>query len=163
MKAERRADFVMSVNPDERLFVARLTPRSFVDQRLIALSRRTPEVDCDLMHALMNTTLGMFLIEAAGFGRGLSALDLSKNRIAAVFRVPDPSRIARGDRDRIVEAFQPLLSRDVFSVPQELEAPDRRQLDDTVFRAVGLKRFARAMRESLSALYRIRKAVKADP
>ena len=67
MKAERQADFVMSLNPDERLFVARMAQRSFVDQRLIALAVPAAKADRDLMHALMNTTLSMFLIEAGRF------------------------------------------------------------------------------------------------
>ena len=163
MKAERQADFVMSVNPDERLFVARMTDRSFVDQRLIALTARTPELDCDLMHALMNTTLGKFLIEAAGFGRGLSALDLSRDRMAAVFRIPDPARIVPDARDRIVAAFRPLLARGILSVPEELSSADSRRLDEAVFRAVGLSPFEDAIRESLLALYRIRRAVKEHP
>ena len=162
MKAERQADFVMSLNPDERLFVARMAQRSFVDQRLIALAVPAAEADRDLMHALMNTTLSMFLIEAAGFGRGLSVLDLSKDRVAAVFRIPDPRQIAPDDRETIVAAFQPLLARDVWSVPDELDATDRRQLDEAVFRAVGLSSFEDAIRESLLTLYRIRKAVKED-
>ena len=82
--------------------------------------------------------------------------------MAAVFRIPDPRQIAPDDRETIVAAFQPLLARDVWSVPDELDATDRRQLDEAVFRAVGLSSFEDAIRESLLTLYRIRKAVKED-
>lgn len=160
MKAERQADFVTSVNPGDRLFLARMTKRAFVDQRLIALTVCTSRVDRDLMHALMNTTLVKFLIEATGFGRGMSVLDLSKDRMATVLRVPDPARITRGDRDRIVDAFQPLLAREVRTVPEELADDDARHLDEAVLRAVGLLRFGEAIRKSLLALYRIRKAAR---
>lgn len=160
MKAERQADFVTSVNPGDRLFVARMTKRSFVDQRLIALTARTPDVDHHLMHALMNTTLTKFLIEATGFGRGMSVLDLSKDRIATVLRIPDPARIGQGDRDRIVEAFQPLVARGVQTVPDDLADDDVRRLDEAVLRAVGLIRFEDSIRKSLLALYRIRKAAR---
>ena len=163
MKADRRADFVMSVNPDERLFVARLTRRAFADQRLIALTPRGSDADLDLTHALMNTSLAKFLIEAAGFGRGLSVLDLSKDRVAAVFRIPDPRRIAPDDRDRIVAAFRPLLGRPVRSVPEELASPDARRLDEAVWGAVGLGRFGAPIRDSLLTLYGIRKAARGGP
>lgn len=162
MKAEPQADFVMSVNPGDRLFVARMTRRAFVDQRLIALTVGTRQVDFDLVHALMNTTLARFLIEAAGFGRGMSVLDLSKDRMAAVLRVPDPARITQEDRNRIVEVFQPLLARKVRAIPDEVTSEDVRRLDETVLRAVGLTRFGDSIRKSLLALYRLRKAVKED-
>lgn len=160
MKPDRQADFVTSINPDERLFVARMIPRSFVDQRLIALTTRSDASDGDLAHALMNSTLTMFLIEAAGFGRGLSALDLSKDRVATVLRIPDPTRIGREDRDRIVAAFRPLLDRSVLPVPEELDCDDRRELDQAILGTIGLAAHADAIRASLLTLYGIRKAVK---
>lgn len=160
MKPDRQADFVTSINPDERLFVARMTPRSFVDQRLIALTARSEALDGDLAHALMNSTLTMFLIEAAGFGRGLSALDLSKNRVAAVLRIPDPSRIGRENRDRIVAAFRPMLERSVLPLPDELDSDDRRELDGAILGTLGLAAHTDAIRASLLTLYGIRKAVK---
>ena len=160
MKPDRQADFVTSINPDERLFVARMTPRSFVDQRLIALTARSDALDGDLAHALMNSTLTMFLIEAAGFGRRLSALDLSKNRVAAVLRIPDPTRIGRENRDRIVTAFRPMLDRCVLPVPDELDSGDRRELDEAILGTLGLAAHADAIRASLLTLYGIRKAVK---
>ena len=158
MKADRKADFVMSVNPGRRSFVARLKERSFVDQRLVALTARTDGPDLTLVHALMNTTLSAFLIEATGFGRGLGALDLSRDRVAAVFRIPDLAQIRSGDRARILEAFRPLLAREVRDLPNELAAADRRRFDEVVLRAIGLGHLAIGIRQSLLALYRIRGA-----
>src|SRR5690606_18770634 len=81
------ADLVLTINPDKRLFVAKLRERSFVNQRLIRFSRRTASVDVELCHALMNSLLGVFYIEALGFGRGLGVLDLNATKVAEKLHV----------------------------------------------------------------------------
>ena len=70
-------DFTTSV----RLFSGRLDPPAFVDQRLIQLNP-LDDVDIGLCHALLNSSIGMFIIEALGFGRALGALDLKVSREA---------------------------------------------------------------------------------
>ena len=71
------ADFVTSVNPDKRIFISRLNEKSFVNQRLIRFTSLKFDTDLELSHALLNSLMGIFFIEALGFGRGLGALDLS--------------------------------------------------------------------------------------
>lgn len=63
------ADLVASINYGDRLFIAKLKERSFVNQRLARFTKKTEIVDVDLCHALLNSALGMFFIEALGFGR----------------------------------------------------------------------------------------------
>ena len=71
------ADFVTSVNPDKRIFISRLNEKSFVNQRLIRFTSLKFDTDLELSHALLNSLMGIFFIEALGFGRGLGALDIS--------------------------------------------------------------------------------------
>ena len=42
------------------------------------------DIDIDLCHALLNSMIGMFYIEAIGFGRGLGALDFSKDNLEKI-------------------------------------------------------------------------------
>jgi len=76
------ADLVTTLNPERRIFIAKMRARSFVNQRLIRFSLRDVALDLDLQHALLNSCIGVFFIEALGFGRGLGALDLSATKLS---------------------------------------------------------------------------------
>jgi len=131
MKADSLTDLVMFINFGDRLFVGRVDPPAFVDQRLVPLEP-LEEVDIELCHALLNCTISMFITEGMGFGRGLGALDLNKDRIEDYFHILDPGRLNQDGIDRIKAAFEPLLRRDIMDVADELEQADRQAFDDTV-------------------------------
>ena len=107
MRADRLTEMVVPMGFGSRLYVGRLDPPAFVDQRLIALNAKD-ETDTDLIHALLNSTIGLLMIEAIGFGRGLGVLDLNKDRIEKCLHVLDPTEISHEARNNIVAAFQPL-------------------------------------------------------
>lgn len=154
------ADIVAALNYDQRLFFAKMRTRAFVNQRLTRFTRRNDGVDTDLLHALLNCTLGLLYLEMLGFGRGLGALDLSSTRMKEGLRVLDPAVLGTEDRRRILEAFEPLLARNVLPIQDELQAPDRIAFDQAVFGAYGLEAYIPLVRESLSRLFAIRYAVK---
>ena len=77
MRADTLTDLVMFIAYGDRLFVGRVDPPAFADQRLVRLDP-IREIDIDLMHALLNSTISMFLIEGNGFGRGLGCLGLEQ-------------------------------------------------------------------------------------
>ena len=137
MDADHVSDLVMFINPGDRLFVGRVDPPAFVDQRMVRLDERDG-VDGELCHALMNTAIGMFIIEGLGFGRGLGALDLNKNRIEEYMHMLDPAVLDQKGKEDIVEAFQSLLQRDILGVADELEQDDRRHFDEVVINAFGM-------------------------
>lgn len=157
MKADTLTDLVMFINYGERLFVGRVDPPAFVDQRLVALEPRGP-VDIALSHALLNSTVSLFIIEGMGFGRGLGALDLSKNRIEAYMQILDPGVLDQTGVDRIKAAFAPLLQRDVLNIADELEQEDRKAFDQTVIEAFGLDVELQHIYDSLLSLVGIRLA-----
>jgi SAM-dependent methyltransferase len=154
------ADIVAAVNYDRRLFLPRMRSRAFVDQRLTRFTRRDDSVDTDLLHALLNSTLGLLYLEMLGFGRGLGALDLSPTRMKAGLRVLDPAAVGPDQRRSILAAFEPLLSRDVLPILEELDSPDRIAFDEVVFGAYGLEAYLPLVRQSLRRLFSIRYAVK---
>ena len=137
MDADHVSDLVMFINPGDRLFVGRVDPPAFVDQRMVRLDERDG-VDGELCHALMNTAIGMFIIEGLGFGRGLGALDLNKNRIEKYMHMLNPAVLDQKEKEDIVEAFQSLLQRDILGVADELEQDDRRHFDEVVINAFGM-------------------------
>lgn len=161
MKPTTLADFVLPMNPDKRLCVHRLTQRSFVNQRLIRLtSKPSQKFDVNLCHALMNSVIGMFQIEAAGFGRGLGVLDLNATKMAANFHMLDINTITSVARDSILKTFNPLLNRSVFELPQELDSLDRQKFDRTVLSAFGAEHLINDIYNSLLMLFEIRQTAR---
>lgn len=159
MSSSTLADFVISVNPDQRLCVHRLNQRSFVNQRLIRFVSQE-KVDVDLCHALMNSIVGMFLIEAVGFGRGLGALDLNPTKMAANLHILDPEVVIIKDREEILKAFAVLLKRDVFNLPDELRSQDRINFDHTVLNVFGVADMQTQIYDSLLQLFHIRQTAR---
>ena len=137
MSADMLSALVMPINYGNRLYISRLSPPAFVNQRLISL---TPleRVDVDLCHALLNSAISMFIIEGMGFGRGLGALDLSKDRIEKFMHILDPQRLSEAQKNDIKRAFSLLLQRDILDVADELEQEDRQNFDDVIIRSFGL-------------------------
>ena len=159
MSASTLADFVVCMNPDQRLAVHRFNQRSFVNQRLIRFVSQ-PLVDIDLCHALMNSVIGMFLIEAIGFGRGLGALDLNPTKMSAHLHMLDPGSISAQDRAVILSAFAPLLTRDVLNLTVELKSQDRIDFDKVVLKAYGIAHLQNQIYDSLRKLFHIRQTAR---
>ncbi|MDH7803765.1 MULTISPECIES: N-6 DNA methylase [unclassified Rhizobium] len=155
MDADEMSELVMSIAYGDRLFVARLNPPAFVDQRLVRLDP-IKKVEIDLCHALLNSTIGMFLIEGLGFGRGLGALDLNKDRIEGYMQILDPSKIGAEEKKSIIDSFSHVLGREILCVADELEQDDRRKLDEAIISAFKLDIDLDTLYESLLVLVEIR-------
>ncbi|MFN3703831.1 N-6 DNA methylase [Thermomonas sp.] len=157
MKADALTDLVMFINYGSRLFVGRVNPPAFADQRLICLYPRG-DADIDLCHALLNSTIAMFIIEGMGFGRGLGALDLNKDRIEDYMHMLDFHQLDQAGVNSIKAAFIPLLQREILAVADELEQADRKAFDDAVLRAFGIQVPRQRIYDALLALISIREA-----
>ena len=158
MRTDRLTDLVLATNPGARIFVGRLDPPAFVDQRLTALAVRDG-TDVHLLHALLNCTLGLLMIEAIGFGRGLGVLDLNKDRIEKSLHVLDPSVLDAEQKVSIIDAFQPLLHRDILEIADELEQDDRMAFDDIVLESFEIQVGRELIYDNLRTLTEIRQAV----
>lgn len=156
MRADTLTDLVMFINYGDRLFVGRVDPPAFADQRLVRLDP-LHDIDIDLTHALLNSAISMFLIEGMGFGRGLGALDLNKDRIEAYMHVLDPERLDEAGIEKIKAAFAPLTTREIFEVADELEQTDRKDFDDAVVAAFGLNLDRQRVYDGLLSLAEIRR------
>lgn len=156
MKADTLTDLVMFINYGDRLFVGRVDPPAFADQRLVRLEPKGA-VDIDLAHALLNSTISMFIIEGMGFGRGLGALDLNKDRIEDYMQLLDPGLLDQAGIEAISAAFTPLLARDVLNVADELEQADRQAFDDAIIAAFGLGIDRQRIYDALLSLVEIRR------
>jgi len=162
MRAADMTELVTSMNPGDRLFFGRLQPAGFVDQRLIRLlPEADSRMDVDLGHALLNSTLTLFMVEGIGFGRGLGALDLNPTTLKRSMHIPDAGRIDRAGRQAIIDAFRPVRDRDVLDLADELEQSDRRALDQAVLDALGAAIDLDRIYEAMLNLVAIRQAATA--
>lgn len=157
MNTDSLADLVMFINYGDRLFVGRVTPPSFADQRLVLL-KPLEAIDIELHHALLNSTISMFIIEGMGFGRGLGALDLNKDRIEEYMHMLDVSQLNEEGIRNIKTAFTPLTQRDILPVADELEQADRIAFDNAIIESFGLPVSRDDIYNALLSLVEIRRA-----
>lgn len=153
------AEIVTSINFGDRLFFARFQKSTFVNQRLVRFSRKSETVDDKLCHALMNSLVSLFYIEAMGTGRGEGALDLSKDKIEADLRIINPALITKENREIILKLFEKLEAREILPIKQELEQEDRINFDNAVLNAIGCLAYKEQIKSALLTLYGIRVAV----
>ncbi len=157
MRPDTTADLAVSMNPGNRLFFARLQPRSFVNQRLIRFTAK-PTADVLLCHAILCSLTGAFYQEALGFGRGLGALDLNASKLARQMRMLDPARISPDGRKRILAAFARIRRRDIQAFDTEIERADRLAFEGAVLEQFGVLAQLHQMIASVRKLHRIRAA-----
>lgn len=131
----------------------------FFDQRLTGLVRKDKNNDLTMLVAMLNSILGIFYIEAIGFGRGLGVLDLNKNKVEKRFRILNPKLISEADKAQIIDLYKKLELRDVKPLRKELEQVDRINFDKAVLKAFGLETYYDKIKMSLLQLFNIRKAV----
>lgn len=159
MKDTSTAEIFTMMNPDKRLFFARFEEPTFINQRLIGLRKKDEYSDTDLNHALLNSILGMFYIEAVGFGRGLGVLDINRSSIEKSFML-NPKLVDKNSRDSILEKFKPLLLREIMTTKQELSQEDRESFDRTVLHVFGIEDHYSSIKQSLLSMQRARMSVK---
>ena len=152
------AEIGTMMNPDDRLFYVRFEEPTFINQRVIGLSRKNQTDDIILIHALLNSVLSLFYIEAVGFGRGLGALDISKKSISKSYML-NPALLTEEQTANIINHFSSLINRGVIDINQDLDDSIRREFDRSVLNAFGISEYYNNIINSLKAMREIRKAV----
>jgi methylase of polypeptide subunit release factors len=159
LQSNEIAEVFTGMNPDQRFFFAKFDTPSFVNQRLIGLTHKEAYPDEELNHALLNSMLTMFYIEASGFGRGLGVLDINKDKIAKCYML-NPKLISRENRDKIVKAFEKLKARPIMRVADELSDETRIAFEHTVLKSFGLDNYFDKITSSLLSMIETRTTVK---
>ena len=159
MKPDTMAEVVTNINFGDRLFFARFSEPTFVNQRLVRLSKKVNDTNVVLCQALLNSTFGLFMLEAMGIGRGEGALDLSKDKIEADLKMINPNQYTQTQIEEIIQKYTALEARDIGTVNEELESSDRDELDNAILEPLGLLGHLEDIKKSLSVLYKIRVTV----
>lgn len=153
------AELFTMMNPDDRMFFAKFNTPTFINQRLIGLRRIRETDDLNLIHALLNSILSLFYIEAVGFGRGLGVLDINKDSISKCYML-NPALLTEKQVAIITTHFSALIERGVHDINQELSDPVRMEFDKAVLNAYGIGEYHNQIIASLKEMRKIRKAVK---
>ena len=159
LTTDEEAEIFTMMNPDDRMFYAKFNHPTFINQRLIGLKRKRVTDDLNLLHALLNSMLSLFYIEAVGFGRGLGVLDINKDSISKCYML-NPALLNESQKADIMEKFEVLMSRGIVDINQDMEDPVRREFDMVVLNAFGIGSYFDNIVSSLKAMRKVRKAVK---
>ncbi len=162
MQPKKQGDFVANVNFDKSLFIAKVINDIFIDQRLVVFTKneKSQNIDDDLLLALLNSTLSMFLIESFGFGIGDGALDLRSSKFKQDFKILNPNTLSNIEKNEIIEKFKPIINRDRLPLKKELESEDRILFETSLMKIFGIEDYYEPIKSSLFHLYKIRFAVK---
>jgi tRNA1(Val) A37 N6-methylase TrmN6 len=159
MKANESAELVLGMNPAKKIFITHLPEKRFVDQRLIPFSSKDETVDVELCHALLNSLFGLLMIESAGFGRGLGALDLSATKIKEGLFMLDPDQLSEENATNIKQLFSEFKDRAVLPLTEEVNEATRAIFDKAVLEAYGISEFEDRIKSSLLQIHSIRNSV----
>ena len=159
MNNSTMADLVASMNFDKRMFIAKFDTKSFVDQRLTRFTTKK-DIDIDLLHALLNSLLGVFFIESLGFGRGLGALDLSSTRMKKYLRVLNFELLTKEESTLIKNKFIPIRDREIKNITDEFQEVDRIEFDEVILEAFGILHLKDKIMNSFLYLYDMRTSVR---
>ena len=161
MKDTSKADFVLSVNPDTKIYIQRFLEPSFTNQRLINFSIKDTSMDYELFHALLNSTIIISQIEGLGFGRGETVLDLNPTNIRNGLYLPKIENINLSYRDKIKKYFSEIVEKPVMSISEIINSNLRKDFDRLIFESLNIDlKYLKDLYENLENLYNIRKSAR---
>ena len=132
----KQANIVTAINPYERFFFSYSETPFTIDQRLVAITVNK-KYDVELIAALLNSVVTFLTMEMRGTSRNLGALDLNANYFKTL-RVLNPDLLSAKSIKEIKKAFQPLKSRAIKTIVEEVKQKDRMNFDKAVLKGFGI-------------------------
>ncbi len=157
MKPNEVVDIFTMMNPDKRIFFGRFINPSFINQRLIGLKLINTTDDVVLYHALLNSILMKFFIEAVGFGRGLGVLDINKESIAKCYML-NPTLLSGEAKEKIKSAFSNIAQLNIMNIEDELQNKLWVEFNKEVLKSYGIGEYYERIKNSLISLRQVRAA-----
>ena len=117
------ADFTTSINPEKRFFWSKFENPTVVNQRVTAFRiKEQYKNDDDLIHALLNSSISLFLLMSSGFGRGLGVTDLTKDGISQSYFL-NPNLLGLKSKNRIIEYWDKVKNKNIEDIFVQLNDP----------------------------------------
>ena len=159
MKPNEVAEIFTMMNPDKRIFFGRFNEPTFINQRLIGLTLLDNSSDVVLYHALLNSILMKFFIEAVGFGRGLGVLDINKDNVASCLML-NPACLSQHSVNNIKLSFMVVTGKPIMTVEEELKDTDWISFNHTVLSAFNIDSYYDSICNSLKSMRKARMTAK---
>ena len=126
------SDFVTTMNPDKRWFWAAFKDPIAINQRLVAAKLKSDyEDEKELIHALLNSVVSIYILCGSGFARADGVTDLTSDGIKRL-NMLDPDLLTDTDKDEIVDSWKAIQNKAAVSIFDELEDPDWISFNKTV-------------------------------
>lgn len=100
----------------------------------------------------------MLFIECTGFGRGEGVLDLTKTNVSSMYML-NPSLLKEQEKIDILNAFEPLLHREIKTVEKELQSADRINFEKVVFHSFHIEDYYEKVVNTLIAQQNVRHSI----
>lgn len=147
------------MNPDKRIFYGLLKYPSQINQRAIGFEPLSSSINIELCHALLNSVIGIFYVEATGFPKGLGALDNCAENMSNA-KMLNPDILTNNQIKRIINAFQPLLSREILNTKEEYAQSDRLHFEQVVADCFGYSHILERIIKCILAMQEVRTSVR---
>lgn len=114
------ADFSTSINPENRFFWVLFKEPTVVNQRVTAFKLKDGfKKDKELIHALLNTSLSIFMLMGSGFGRALGVTDLTNDGISQSHFL-NPSLLSKESKNKILEKWRCVRDKPIVNIQDQL-------------------------------------------
>jgi len=137
----------------------RFSPEGLLaDQRLYQVVK-IDTIEPKLLASLMNSSLFSLSIELNGrVNLGDGALDTTVEEAQDYLLIPDVAQLPNSQCNKILQAFDALLTRPIEPIFEEVKMPDRQRLDSLVLEALGLdpEKYLKPLYDGLCELVRER-------
>lgn len=131
------ADFVTSINPEKRFFWAKFETQTVVNQRVTAFRvKDNYRNQIDLIHALLNTSLSLYLLMCSGFGRGLGVTDLTKDGISQSYFL-NPNKLTLDSQHRIMNSWNVVKNKTIQKITDQLRDSSWTDFNKVVYKEFG--------------------------
>jgi ethanolamine ammonia-lyase large subunit len=125
------------------------------------LSIKNFDIDKELLHALLNSTIIISQIEGLGFGRGETVLDLNPTNLKNGLYVPKIENINASYQEKIKKYFLDIMKEPIMSIDEIIRSNFRKDFDKLIFESINInKDYINTLYENLETLYKIRKSSK---
>lgn len=131
-------DFVTSINPDKRWFWASFEKPTALNQRVTAAKLHKEYLnDKDLIHALLNSVISIYIMCGSGFTRADGVTDLTSNGMKKL-SILNPDILADSEKEKIMHSWQKIKHSTAMSIFDELEDPQWISFNKVVLKAYNL-------------------------
>lgn len=132
------ADFATSINPGKRFFWVMFEEETVVNQRVTAFRLKYEHKDDkNLIHALLNTSVSIFMLMGSGFGRALGATDLTNDGISQSYFL-NPDLLSTKSKKSILKSWEKIKEKKVENIDIQLEDIDWISFNKLVYKEYGL-------------------------